>query len=77
MSKRIQIHAVPEDIHVALRARAAQSGTSLSQYLRAQLALIASRPTPDEVKARLREQEPHRPRERPAAIIRRLRDAGR
>lgn len=64
-------------MHRTLKARAAQSGTSLSEYLRGELALIAARPTPEEVRARLRARAPVTSRERPAAIIRRVRDAAR
>lgn len=49
---------VPEVVHRTLKARAAQSGISLSEYLRGELALIASRPTPDEVLQRLRSRAP-------------------
>lgn len=76
MSKLVQIREVPDQVHRTLKARAAQSGTSMSEYLRGELALIAARPTPEEVRARLRERAPVRARERPAAIIRRLREAG-
>jgi len=76
MGKLIQVREVPESVHRTLKARAAQSGASLSEYLRGELALIAARPTPDEVRARLRERAPVRTRERPATIIRRLRETG-
>ncbi len=75
MSKLIQIRDVPEHVHRTLKARAAQSGSSLSEYLRRELALIAARPTPDEVRARLHRVVPMKVRERPAEIIRRLRDS--
>jgi plasmid stability protein len=78
MGKLVQVRDVPEPVHRTLKARAAQSGISLSEYLRAELALIAARPTPDEVRERLRNLPPGvvgPARERPAAIIRRLRDA--
>jgi len=77
MGKLIQVRDVPEDVHRTLKARAARSGISLSDYLRAELALIAARPNPEEVRERLRQLPPLKvpARERPAAIIRRLRDA--
>jgi plasmid stability protein len=79
MARLVQVRDVPDNVHRTLKARAAQSGISLSEYLRAELALIAARPTPDEVRARLRERSPLTvpARERPAALIRRLRDNGR
>jgi plasmid stability protein len=75
MARLVQIRAVPEDVHRTLKARAAHAGRSLSEYLRAELALIAARPTPDEVRVRLRAQPPTSVRERPAAILRRARGA--
>lgn len=75
MARLVQIREVPEDVHRTLKARAAHAGRSLSEYLRAELALIAARPTPDEVRARLRAQRPVSVRERPAAILRRARGA--
>lgn len=76
MGKLLQVRDVPEAVHRTLKARAAQSGASLSEYLRRELALIAARPSAEEVLQRLREREPINPRERPAAIIRRAREAG-
>ena len=46
----------------------------MSDYLRTELARVASLPSPDEVRARLRALPPLKePRETPEAIIRRLR----
>jgi len=73
MGKLVQVRDVPEQVHRTLKARAAQSGASLSEYLRAELARLAALPTPDEVRARLRQLPPIEPRESPEAIIRRLR----
>jgi len=78
MAKLLQVRDVPDPVHRTLKARAAQSGMSLSEYLRAELALIASRPTPEELRQRLRRQTPvvvGPASERPAAIIRRMRDS--
>jgi plasmid stability protein len=79
MAKLLQVRDVPDPVHRTLKARAAQSGMSLSEYLRAELALIASRPTPEEVRQRLRQHTTPvvigPPSERPAAIIRRMRDS--
>lgn len=75
MGKLVQVRDVPDEVHRTLKVRAAQSGISLSDYLRRELALIASRPSPEELLARLRAlprlEVPKR--DRPAAIIRRLR----
>lgn len=73
MGKLVQVRDVPDHVHRTLKARAARSGASLSEYLRAELARLAALPTPDEVRARLRELPPIAPRESPEAIIRRLR----
>jgi plasmid stability protein len=53
MGSLIQIRDVPEDVHRALKARAAMSGVSLSEYLRGVLARAAARPTPRELAARI------------------------
>ena len=76
MGRLVQIRDVPENVHRTLKARAAQSGNSLSEYLRGALTGIASRPTAEEVRARLRTRPSLSSRERPAAVIRRLRKAG-
>jgi plasmid stability protein len=75
MSKLVQIRAVPDEVHRTLKARAAQSGTSLSEYLRAELELIAARPSAEELRARLASREPVDVDEPPALTIRRLRDS--
>ena len=45
----VQIREVPAEVHEALVRKAALAGQSLQQYLSAQLAVIASTPTVDEV----------------------------
>ncbi|MDO8562287.1 MAG: hypothetical protein Q7S25_00425 [Candidatus Limnocylindria bacterium] len=76
MAKLVQIRQVPEQVHRTLKARAAQSGTSLSEYLRAELARLAALPTPEEILARLHGRSPVTGGEDPAAIIRKLREGG-
>lgn len=49
----VQIRDVPEDVHHTLKARAAMTGVSLSEYIRGVLARSASRPTPNELSARI------------------------
>jgi hypothetical protein len=49
----VQIRDVSDDVHRELVRRAALSGQSLQQYLLAQLAIIATRPTLDEVLDRI------------------------
>lgn len=76
MAKMIQIRNVPDDLHRKLKARAAEKGMSLSDYLKAELQEIAELPTVEEMVARLRS----RPRvdigDEAVQIIRRTRDAG-
>ncbi len=45
----IQVKDVPEDVHAALRRRAAVAGQSLQEYLLARLTEEARTPTLDEV----------------------------
>jgi antitoxin FitA len=76
MGVLVQIRDVPEEAHRTLKARAALAGTSLSEYLRSELVKVASRPTPEELVARVRAREPVELDEPVAATLRRLRDAG-
>jgi antitoxin FitA len=50
----VQIRDVPDEVHHTLKARAAVSGVSLSEYVRAVLARTASRPTPSELATRIK-----------------------
>jgi len=54
MSKMIQIRHVPDDLHRKLKARAALSGMSLTDYLLAEIRHVAERPTAAEIFERLR-----------------------
>lgn len=56
MSKMIQIRNVPDRLHRTLKARAAEAGMSLSDYLLAELRDAAARPTPEEMRERLEER---------------------
>lgn len=76
MGVLVQIRDVPEETHRTLKARAALAGTSLSEYLRTELVRVASRPTPEELVARVRARQPVERDEPPAVSVRRLRDAG-
>ena len=49
----IQIRNVPERLHRRLKARAALAGLSLSDLLLQEIAAMAERPTPEELKAKL------------------------
>jgi plasmid stability protein len=50
----IQIRGVPEDVHRTLKARAAATGTSLSDYVRREITRVARTPTPEELDERIR-----------------------
>ena len=70
----IQIRNVPEALHRQLRARAAQAGMSLSDYLKSELEHIVERLPAAELRYRLAALEPARVREAPAAAVRKERD---
>jgi antitoxin FitA len=75
MSKMIQIRHVPDDLHRKLKVRAAEKGMSLSDYLRGEIEVIASRPTMEELVERLRKLPPVETDVDAAELIRRARDA--
>lgn len=58
MSKMIQIRNVPDALHRKLKARAAMSGRSLSDYLLAEMREIAAQPTREEFLELLSKREP-------------------
>lgn len=58
MSKMIQIRNVPDDLHRRLKVRAAQEGTTLSDYLLREVGQIADKPTMAELSRRLKRQDP-------------------
>ena len=76
MGVLVQIRDVPEDVHRALKARAAASGTSLSEYVRTLLARAVARPTPQELAARVRARGTVHRAEPSEYSVRRLRDHG-
>jgi plasmid stability protein len=53
MSKMVQIRNVPEALHRKLKARALNSGQTLSDYLLVELERLAARPTREEMLVRL------------------------
>jgi plasmid stability protein len=53
MSAFIQVRHVPDRVHRTLKARAALAGTSLSEYVRAELIRLAERPTREELYERI------------------------
>ena len=72
--KMIQIRNVPDELHRRLKARAALEGTSLSDYLRAQIQAVAERPTIAELKQRLESRSRVRAGESAAEAVRAERD---
>lgn len=75
MTKMIQIRNVPDDLHRALKVRAATMGMTLSDYLLSEIERVAEKPTLQEMAERLRRREPVKLDEQPEVTIRRLRDA--
>lgn len=58
MARMIQVRNVPELLHRGLKARAANAGMSLSDYLLGELREIAERPTLAEFRDRLHTRRP-------------------
>jgi plasmid stability protein len=76
MSKMIQLRNVPDDLHRALKARAALEGMSLSDYLIAEVRRVAERPTVRELRERLAARGAVEPRVSPARAVRAERERG-
>ncbi len=74
MSKMIQIRNVPEPLHRKLKARAAEDGMTLSDFLLREAQRVAQRPSLYELQERLAVRTPVIVREKPARLIRRERD---
>jgi plasmid stability protein len=74
MPTMIQLRNVPDDLHHRLKARAAMEGMSLSDYLIAEVARVAERPTVREMRERLNARVPVEPRVSPARAVRAERD---
>lgn len=70
----IQLRDVPDKLHRHLKARAAMSGLSLSDYLIREVRKIAERPTPEEMRERLATRSPYRGKTSPTAVVREERD---
>jgi plasmid stability protein len=73
MSKMIQIRNVPDDVHRALKIRAAKAGMSLSDYLRHEVTNVAGTLTLEEALERARRRGPVELDEDPVVTIRKLR----
>jgi len=75
MSKMIQLRHVPDALHRKLKARAANSGMSLSDYLIQEITPLAELPTMDEWLDRIATREPVAFKEPVAVTIRKMRDS--
>jgi plasmid stability protein len=56
----LQIRNVPDDLHRALKQRAAREGVTMSELVLRELPRIAGKPTMEEVLARIKTREPVR-----------------
>jgi plasmid stability protein len=75
MSKMIQLRNVPDALHRGLKARAAMSGMSLSDYLLKEIREIAERPTLAEMQDRLHKRKPISAQIDSARLVREEREA--
>jgi plasmid stability protein len=75
MSKMILIRNVPDAVHRRIKARAAEAGMSLSDYLLAEIRRAAALPTRDEILARLHSRTRVKLRTAAAEVIRAERDS--
>ena len=75
MPKMIQIRNVPDALHRKVKARAAQSGMTLSDYLLAEIERISTLPTREEMLARLHSHSRVKLRKPAAEIIRKARES--
>ncbi len=70
----VQIRNVPEGLHRELKSRAALAGMSLSDYLLHEIQQLATRPTIDQLRARLDRRAGVTPVLAPAEAVRAERD---
>ena len=71
----IQVRNVPNQVHSTLKARAAQEGMSLSDFIKGELERAVERPTMREWLARTQETKPIPSKRSAAQVVRELRDA--
>jgi plasmid stability protein len=71
----IQIRNVPDSLHRKLKARAAEAGKSLSDYLLAEIRRVAALPTRDEMLARIHSRSRIELKVPAADVIRRERES--
>lgn len=75
MATNLQIRNVPDELHRALKVRAALEGKSMSELLLEQLRATLALPSEQELRRRLSDAEPFDMGESSAALIRGERDA--
>jgi plasmid stability protein len=73
--KSLQVRNVPDELHTALKVRAAQAGMSLSELVLAELRRAVERPTRAELLARISSRSRVRTPVDAAAAVRAERDA--
>ncbi|MCP9490081.1 MAG: hypothetical protein MSC31_09430 [Solirubrobacteraceae bacterium MAG38_C4-C5] len=56
--KMIQVRNVPEDLHRALKARAAREGVTMSDLVLGELPRLAHKPSPQQLLDRIRQRTP-------------------
>ena len=56
--KVIQVRNVPEDLHRALKERAAREGSTMSDLILAELPRLAYKPSPEQLLDRVRRRAP-------------------
>lgn len=75
MPKMLQVRNVPDRVHRILRERAIRRGKTLSSYVLAELAQLASEPTLDEWLDEVHRQPPVRLRSKVSDLVRRERES--
>lgn len=75
MSAMIQIRNVPDEVHRALKARAALAGKSLSELILQELTLISAIPSEEQLQKLLAAAEPFAMQESSAGMVRCERDS--
>jgi plasmid stability protein len=70
MSKMIQLRNVPDALHRKLKARAAEEGLALSDFLIREAERLAERPSLTELQERLSARQPVSPRVSAARAVR-------
>jgi len=54
--KMLQVRNVPDELHRALKERAAREGTTMSELVLRELPRLAHKPTPEQVMSRIRDR---------------------